>query len=311
MYFCFGTSGQKFLPPRRWLVLCLVIIVGCRSFSGKGPATSEIVSCRDQWQQGLESLQQEQWEQAEALFAGAVKTCPEDERARQYYADILWQRGAWNEATQQMQSAVVLSEGDPSLLVRLGEMYLAQGYVIEATACGSEAMSSDANLASAWRLRGDIHWKRGCQQEAVDDYHRAISLQPETPEIRLRLARIRLAQNDPLQALATLHSLIDATPSVEISHEAYYIEGLIYKQMGRFEDAVHSFHEVAKRGAGDSNLFYEIANAELHCGHPELARRAAHIALAWDDQHEPTRRLMGAIETTEQRVAVKATRLPK
>ena len=293
------------------MLLLLLLASGCRSLSGAGPASSEIVSCRDQWQQGLEALQHQEWTQAESLFAGAVRTCPQDERARKYYSDVLWHRGAWDDATRQMQEAVNLSGGDPALLVRLGEMYIAQGYFDEAEACAAESLSRQVDLAGAWALSGDIHWQHGRRSAAIDDYHRALSLQSGSPRVQLALARASFAENDPEQALVTLHALKDSTPSAELSHDVFYLEGMIHKSLRRYEDAARSFREVAQRGQGGSLLFYEIANAEMLSGHPEPARRAAQIALAWDAAHEPTRQLLAQINSMQIRMAANAVRLPK
>jgi len=292
-------------------VLVWLVFSGCRTFSVHGPASSEIASCRDQWQHGLEALQHQQWAKAELLFAGAVRTCPKDERARQYYADTLWHRAAWNEATQQMQEAVTLSGGDPSLLVRLGKMYFSLRHYDEAHACVTEALARQANLPHAWALRGDLHRQRGDRSAAIADYHHALSLQPDMPPIQLALARNSYEANDLQQALTTLHALKDRTPPAELSHEVFYLDGLIHKSLRRYEDAARSFRQVARRGQGGSDLFYELANAELLSGRPEAARRAAQIALAWDAQHLPTRSLLARIDGSQDRMAANALRLPK
>lgn len=292
-------------------VLGCLIFSGCRSLSVNDSASSKIVSCRDQWQHGLEALQRQQWEEAELLFAGAVRTCPQDERARQYYADTLWHRGAWHEAMQQMQEAVTLSDGDPELLVRLGEMYFSLGYQNEAHVCVDEALGQQASLADAWALRGEIHWQRGERSAAMADYHRALSLQPAMPRVQLALTRIHYEANSPQEALTTLHVLKDSMPSAETSGEILYLEGLIYKSLHRYEESARSFRELAGKGKGGREIFYELANSELLSGHPDAARRAAETSLAWDSGYVPTLRLLTQIDITLERLAAKTRRLPE
>jgi len=292
-------------------VLVCLVVSGCRTFSVDGAASSEIVSCRDQWQHGLEALQHQQWAKAELLFAGAVRTCPKDERARQHYADALWHRAAWHEATQQMEEAVQLSGGDPSLLVRLGKMYFSLERYDEANACAAEALARQADLPQAWALRGDIHQQRGDRPTAIADYHRALSLQPDMPAIQLALVRNSYETNDLQQALTTLHALKDGTPPAELSHEVLYLDGLIHKSLRRYEDAARSFRQLARLGQGGSEIFYELANAELLSGHPEAARHAAQIALAWNVHHLPTRSLLARIDSPQDRMATNAVRLPR
>src|SRR5436190_15593274 len=79
----------------------LVASLGCRSFCPRS-LEQNVVDARQASLQGMDAMQQGRWDEAERIFAGAVKSCPEDERARGCYADTLWHRGACEQALVHM-----------------------------------------------------------------------------------------------------------------------------------------------------------------------------------------------------------------
>ena len=286
------------------MAICLVgLHLGCRSLQDQGPAPSEVISCRDKWQQGLNAAQRMNWHEAETLFASAVETCPNDERARQYYADALWRRGAHDDGVVQMKEAVKLSGNDPMLLVRLGEMYLSLGRFDEATSQASTALARQPHLAVAWALQGDIHWARGNHQAALTKYHRALSIRPDFPRIQFSVAQILFQQNKPQQALTVLQAFIDATSQSETPDEVVQLEGLIYKSLGRYEDAVHNLSLIVKRGRASVKVLYELADAELRAGRHAHARWALQQALSKNPDHHASRRLLSQISSSPSRTA--------
>ena len=64
-----------------------------------------------------------QWLEAEQRFALALDACPGDPTPRHHYAQALWQRGEVVRAIEEMDTAVLLSGGDPLWTVELGQRY--------------------------------------------------------------------------------------------------------------------------------------------------------------------------------------------
>ena len=272
---------------------------GCRSLSKQNAINEEVVSCRQQWQQGLDAAQRGAWDQAERLFASAVQTCPSDEWARQYYADALWRKNAQREALREMQKAVELSGQDPQLLVRFGEMLSALGDLTKAQECAVDALRSQPRLVSALALLGDIAWTRGHRAVALDHYCRALSWQPEYPRVQFAAAKICFQQRKFQQALVYVQDLMDATPSSEKPAETLQLEGKIYMAMGRFPDAASSFQLAIGRGVSEPQIFYDLAEAEFQSGEFSQAQRAIQEALNLDVQHEPSLHLLSRIQSQQ------------
>jgi len=295
---CSVVLFRKVVIPLILWTVCLAH-TGCRSLSKQNAINAEVVSCRQQWQQGLDAAQRGAWDQAERLFNSAVQTCPSDEWARQYYADALWRKNSQTEALREMQKAVELSGQDPQLLVRLGEMLSARGNLTKAQECAVDALRSQPRLASARALLGDIAWARGHRAIALDHYCRALSLQPQYPRVQFATAKICFQQRKFQQALVYVQDLMDATPSSETPAETLRLEGEIYMAMGRFPDAASSFQLAIGQGVSEPQIFYDLAAAEFQSGEFAQAQRAIQEALSLDVQHEPSLHLLARIQNQQ------------
>ena len=287
-----------------WCIgLSVVVAAGCQSLSRRGPTSSEVISCRRQVQRGLEAVERGDRDGAQLAFQGAVDTCPEDERARQQYAESLWNQGGGEDAILQMEEAVRLSGDSPALLVRLGQMYLAMGDLDSAWQRAEWANAVKPMLASAWALRGDIEQRRGALNNALASYHRALSYQPNYPPVQLAVARIYHQLNRPQRALVTLQTLADQTVPGNEPAELAYLEGLAFKSLGRYEDAIRSLIAANQQGPQTPELLYQLGEAKLLAGDPDAAQRAAHAALSLQSWHQPSRQLLVRIQQQRQRTA--------
>ena len=169
---------------------------------------------------------------AEEFFAKAVEVCPVDERVQSRYADALWHRGSRQEALDHMKEAVRLSGGEPELVVRLGEMHLETGDLQQASQLAERVILSGRQLAGAYRLRGDVRERQGKSDKALADYHRALGMQSQYPEVQMAIAAVYYRQGRPQRALSTLQALAGSYPSGEEPAEMLYWQGLACKALG-------------------------------------------------------------------------------
>lgn len=292
-------------------LLCLITASllsagGCKSLR-RDPGAN-VISARQMSLQGLEAIQQGEWQQAEAWFANAVQTNPVDERAHGQYAELLWRRGVQKEAIEHLEESVKLSAGDPKLLVRLGEMYLARGDADGAWRQAEQAIQANRQLACAWALRGDVARKRGNLQAALADYHRGLSYEGHCPHVQLALAEIYRRQNRPRRALSTLEILAEHYPPNEIPQELLLEQGLALKALGRHGRAVEVLAMAARQGEPSADLLFHLADAQLSAGDTASARLAVVAALTQQPTHEPSRELMAKIEQRQQQMTAAVER---
>lgn len=276
-------------------------LVGCATLK-RNPVPENVVEARQFSLGGIDAMQRDQWEKAEGLFAKAIETCPADERAHQQYAEALWHRNARTEAIAHLERSVELSGGDPHRRVRLGEMYLAQDQVQLAWEQVEAAIASQRNLASAWALRGDILRRQGRLEEAVANYHRALSEQPQYPHVQLATAGVYRELNRPRRALATLEVLATQYPPSEVPQEVLLQQGLALKAMDRYDDAVMMLAAASRRGEPTLDVLYHLGEAQLAAGDTANARLAARQALDLAPHNEQVHQLDRRISEQHERM---------
>jgi Tfp pilus assembly protein PilF len=275
--------------------------LGCASLR-KGTISEDVITARQMSLRGFDSLEQGKLEDAEAWFANAVETNPVDERAHVQYAELLWRRDLHDDAIKHMEQSVKLSGGDPVLVVRLGEMYLAQGDAERAWQQAERAIQSNRQLPCAWALRGDVRRHQGKLQSALAEYHRSLSFEGNCPHVQLALASIYREQNRPRRALSTLAALAVHYPPDEMPQELLLEQGLALKALGRHENAAALLARATQRGEPSAELLFHLAEAQLLAGDTTNARLALVAALAQEPTHGPSNQLKGQIDEQQQRM---------
>ena len=281
--------------------LCICNVLGCATLR-KPPVSDDVISARQMSLRGFDSLQQGKLDDAEAWFANAIKTNPVDDEAHVQYAELLWRRDLRDDAIKHLEKSVKLSGGNPALVVRLGEMYLAQGDAERAWEQAVQAIQSNRQLPCAWALRGDVRRHQGKLQEALTDYHRSLSFEGHCPHVQLALASIYREQNRPRRALSTLDSLASHYPPDEMPQDLLLEQGLALKALGRHEKAVSLLAQAAQRGEPSAELLFHLAEAQLLSGDTANARLALVAALAQEPTHGPSNELQGQIDEQRQRM---------
>jgi len=284
-------------------ILISILVAGCASLS-RSKLDESVLTARQLSLRGTEAIQRGKWGDAEACLSEAVQLCPLDERMRCQYAETLWNLGAYDEAIQHMQFAVRLSGGNPELSVRLGEMYLQKGDPQRASEQAERAIAANRELASAWALRGDVLQRQGDYEGGLASYHRALSFVEHYPRVQLAIAECYRRQGRHSRVLGTLQSLADGYPTGDVPAEVQFQEGLAQKELGRYEAAIGSFTDAARKSAPSPELLQQLAETYLLMNDPANARIAVKAALALEPAHRPSQQLLTQLETHERNVAV-------
>jgi tetratricopeptide (TPR) repeat protein len=244
----------------------------------------------------MDAMQQGRWDEAERIFAGAVKACPDDERARGCYADTLWHRGACEQALVHMQQAVKLSGQDPQRLVQLGEMHLAMKQLGKASECADQAIAKNGRLSTAWALRGEVRMARGQFDDALADYHRSLAYSSHQPRVQMAVAQIYRRQTRPQRALSTLETLAEQYPPGEAPIDVVALQGTTLKALGRHQEAAEMLASAAGRGSPSADLLFELSEAQFLSGDASAAEASLASALAQDPRHTAGLALRGQLE---------------
>lgn len=285
------------------LVFVLGVLVGggCASLH-RDKISDEVIMARQMSLRGFDSLEQGELKGAEAWFANAIETNPVDDVAHAQYAELLWRRDLREEAIIHLEQSVKLSGGDAKYIVRLGEMYLAEGDAPRAWQQAGKAIESNRQLACAWALRGDVRRYEGKLDDALAEYHRSLSFEGHCPHVQLALASIYREQNRPRRALSTLNALAEHYPPDELPQDILLEQGLALKALGRHENAATLLAQATQRGEPTTELLFHLAEAQLLSGDTTNARLALVAALAQEPTHGPSNQLKGQIDEQQQRM---------
>ncbi len=290
-----------------WLPLALILSVlagGCASLN-RNKLDGNIVAARQLSLRGMDAKQHGRLTDAEMLFSRAIQMCPLDERMQCHYAETLWQLGSRDEAVAHMEEAVRLSGGNPELLVRLGDMYLANGDVERAAQQADLAVQANRQSAASWALYGDVQRRQGQIEASLASYHRALSYQEHFPRVQLAIAETYRSDGRHGRALATLRALSDGYPAGETPQYVLFLQGVTLKDMQRYEAAVERLMAASKQGEPTPDLLYHLAETQLLAGDPVNARLTIEAALARAPTHEPSQALHQRIVSLERRLAAK------
>jgi tetratricopeptide (TPR) repeat protein len=276
-----------------WLTLAgIVVLCGCASFGRRGPVPEDVAACRELTQQGSTAMEMGQWDQAEALLTRAVKASPTDSTTRAHLAEVLWHRGATEDALLQIEAAVRLDGADASLIVRDGEMRLATGETDKALACADEAIRLNPKLSTAWALRGRVYWRTNETERALADMQRALQYAPDSPDVLMDVSALYRQRGQHDRCLTTLHHLLDTYPPGQETQLALWMEGLTLADLGRPQQAMESLAAANRKGPPNADILYQLAEAQLAAGQPEEATTTARQALAVNASHGPSRELL-------------------
>ncbi len=245
-------------------------------------------------------MEREQWQRAEQLLQQAVKTCSSDPESRRSYGEALWHRGAYQDAVAQVEDACRLAPDDAELHVRAAEMHLAIQRMEPAIAHTRRALELAPRLASAWAMRARIMQAGGQLSEASAAYHRALGYAPNDRGIQFEIAELHRRMDQPEQALVVLQNLAETYSPGEEPQALLYAQGLAYRALARYDDAIQSFASARAQGAPSAEIVCQLGECLAAAGRPADAAAAAREALAIDPQNQHGHQLLAQVETAQR-----------
>jgi len=292
-------ARSRVVTFRLVIILLAASTTGCATFGRRSPAPAEVAASRELRSEGAVAIERGNWQQAEILLQQALELSPDDAQSHRYMAEVLWRRGAVDDAMSQMRAAVELDPADPELAVRAGEMALALKAFDTALPHADAAIRLDPKQASAWALRGRVFRRMNQNDRAMADWQRALELSPNDANVLLDVAVLYRERGQSARALAALHHLLDIYPPGEEPQAALMLEGLALMDLQRPHQAVDSLLAAARRGPPNAEVLYQLAQAQWSVGRYADAATAAEQALAVDRSHHASRQLLVQLASLE------------
>lgn len=170
----------------------------------------------------------------------ALKLQPNFLPAIQLQANLLLSADRLEEALGVVEVLQQRLPNNAQILVQLGALYRQANRVNDAIAAFTAALELDESLISAYQARADALMSIGKQKEAIENYEKAISINPMVAVVLNNLAWVLATSNDE-SIRDGERSLELATEACEVSEykEAFILSTLAaaYAEMGDFDSA--------------------------------------------------------------------------
>jgi tetratricopeptide (TPR) repeat protein len=135
------------------------------------------------------------------------------------------------------------------------------------------------DAAKPYHWRGWVLERMNSHEQAMLDYRKALSLDPDLAQVRLRVAEMLLEDHNPREALGHLehlHRQVGDRPDVQARL------GQCHFQQGRLEEARRILEEVVRHLPTDAAVLVHLGKLEQQQGRPAKAEEWLRRALAAD-----------------------------
>lgn len=294
---------RRLLPAVMVCGLILMLCAGCRLIGGNTTTrAADAIAGRQLTNQGVSAIEQGQWSRAEELLNRSMSISPEEADTYRYLAEVHWHAGRKADAIATLRKAVGLDPDNADFHTLLAGYYLDQQQLPEAWYHTNQSLAFANQSAEAWAIRARILNLRGRQDEALIDFHRALSCDSDNREIMYETAELYRRMNRPGQALAMLQNLAETYQPGNEPQNVQYGIGLAQLALERYEDSSRSLAAAAAAGPDSDELMFRRAQAMWGAGYRDEARRLALQAAIKYPEHTQIQALLARISETEPRI---------
>lgn len=278
--------------------LCVACLTtGCASIRQR--LSHRSTECSQLCQEARSARDAGQTDVANQYLEAAMRRRPTDDETRLQLAEELWRSGRQLAAAEEVDRLLTESPGDVQAAIRLTQMQLEIGRTEAAYQALQLALRQEPDHPEALRLKSILEERRGDLDAALATSVRLVHSSPEDVEAHLRLAVLYRKRGQPDRAAPLLRSASNCSlATTEQRQEALWQLGLAYADCQRWNDAHDVMSSVMKdRPKLTAEDWYQFAQVEAQCAHPDTANRAVQQALAMQPRHSRALALAQQLET--------------
>lgn len=228
----------------------------------------------------LRALRQKEDKDKLADLDAAVKADPTNSDALQARALLRLQGADVNGAVEDLQALLKQDPTNQAVAQAAVEQLVSMNRIDDAVKLLTEALQANPN-EGLYRLRGIIYRTQGEEEKALEDFGKALAMQPKDPISLLQRAEISLARGDVKSAKRDLREAIRVSPQVADSVAAVRVRCYIAAEEGRMADAINDMKLLASNAPEDPFWQLQLANLYLQDKRP---REAIEIATSIIDR---------------------------
>jgi tetratricopeptide (TPR) repeat protein len=167
----------------------------------------------------------------------------------------------------------------PLILETLSRAYMQVMRYKEAFACLSRWIEEAPGAAKPYQWRAWVYERLNRSTHAMEDYEKALELNPDLSPVRLRVAEMLLEDNDPVGALPHLTRLLEQHPDPPVIKARL---GQCRLLEGRLDEARSLLEQAAPHLPNDLTLLIQLSKLDLQQQQPaqaeERLRRVLELA---------------------------------
>ncbi len=173
-----------------------------------------------------------------------VREAPGSARLHQVTAELLVSEGDYPRAVRQYRKALELAPQLPganrALAVAILNSSPDEAGIREAQQALERELSLNPRDAESVYQMGEISWRRGNEDAALELYAKAVELQPRFSEGLIAIGKALIARGDFERAARHLQDALQIDSENEVAH---YRLAQAYRQLGRVDEAVKQLEE--------------------------------------------------------------------
>lgn len=218
----------------------------------------------------IRALRQVDDESRAADLDQAVKTDPTNAEARQARALLRLQNEDVTGAVDDLKTLLKQDPTNQAVAQVAVEQLVNMDRTEDALALLNETLQVSPS-EGLYRLRGIIHRAEGKEDEALEDFSKALAMQPKDPVSLLQRAEISLGRGDTQAAKRDLAEAIRVEPRVADSVAAVRVRCYIAVEEGRLADAINDMKLIVQASPEDTFWELQLANLYLQDKRPRKA----------------------------------------
>jgi tetratricopeptide (TPR) repeat protein len=187
------------------------------------------------------------WENDHTLFRSAEKAVPTSAKIQAYVGRVFQGGHEWDNALRHYQTALTIYPAymntDASINVNIGDVYFKLGQLEKAVEALERAIRLAPSSPEAHYNLGLVYGRLGRYAEAEPMVRKALALRQAFPEAHNTLSRLLVETRRYDAALAEADAAIEIRPTFP---EAFYNRGLALQGLGRDSEANEAFAKAMK-----------------------------------------------------------------
>lgn len=209
------------------------------------------------------------WETCVVFWEDNIKKAPNKARSHNNLGVALSEAGRVDESIVAYQKAISLDANYADPLSNLAVAYSMKGEIDKAIEALKGAINICPNYPEAYNNLGTLL----LQKKQYDDAERmltiAIQLRPYYGKAFYNFARLYEEKGESAKAWDYLKK---ATEGDLDTPEAMFKLGQLGLKVQKYDEAIHAFEETIRRGAGQDQVWFNLANAHFLCKHLDKAQ---------------------------------------